>query len=281
MAIDSSGTGPGTVSLLRDTIASLRGLDSINRVNPTADDPAQVRDQDSVRISESATTDPRQAELQELDDIRQGLSDASATASVALAGAQSVSDTLDQIGSRLRELSEDEVSAERRATLSEEIRELARQGLETVDQAGFNGVNLLDDRREEDLQVTADRDGGTETVRDQNLRPALESLQELALDTPEDAQAALETPFAEARQATDTAVRELTEDSGRIGERIAEIQERRSDLAGTDADVDTQLDAESAQQTAGQLATQIQQALNNQSLGLVNQRPETLSGLFR
>jgi|GEM_PF-727993 len=280
MAIDSSGSG--AISLLRDTITSLRGLDTVNRISPTPVGSDRGVPEDSVRVSESATTDPRQAEQQQLDDIRQGLSNASATATVALVGAQSVSGTLDEIGSRLRELSDAGLSADRRATLGGEIQELARQGLETIDQASFNGVNLLDDRRDENLQVTAERGGDTETVRDQNLRPALESLQGLNLDTPEGAQAAIDGVFNDARTATDTAVRQLTEDNGRVGDRITAIQERQTEIAGADGDVDTGLDAEQAQQTAQQAATQLQQALNDQQgLGVVNQRPETLVGLFR
>lgn len=281
MAIDSSGSGSGTVSILRDTITSLRGLDTINRINPTAPDQDRPAPEDTVRISDSATTDPRQAEQQQLDDLRQGLSDASATATVALAGAQSVSGTLDEIGSRLRELSDEGLSAERRATLAGEVQQLARQGLEAIEQSSFNGVNLIDDQRDEDLEVVADREGATETIRDQNLRPALENLQELNLDTAESAQAALGGAFEEARTVTDTAVRQLTEDTGRVGDRIAAVQDQQTDLAATDEGVDTRLDAEGAQSTAAQLSTQLQAALDGENFGVVNQRPATLSGLFR
>ena len=281
MAIDSSGSGSGTVSILQDTITSLRGLDSINRINPTAPDQTRPASEDTVRISDSATTDPRRAEQQQLDDLRQGLSDASATATVALAGAQSVSGTLDEIGSRLRELSDEGLSAERRATLAGEVQQLARQGLDAIDQSSFNGVNLLDDQRDEDIEVVADREGATETVRDQNLRPALENLQELSLDTAESAQAALGGAFEDARTATDTAVRQLTEDTERVGDRIAAVQDRQIDLAATDEGVDTRLDAEGAQSTAEQLSTQLQAALDGENFGVVNQRPATLSGLFR
>lgn len=281
MAIDSSGSGSGVISVLRDTITSLRGADSINRINPTPSDPDRISSQDSVRVSESATTDPRVAEQQDLDTIRQGLSEANAAGNVALAGAQSVSATLDEIGSRLVELTDENLAEDRRATLTAEIEELVAQGLETVDQASFNGVNLLDDQRDTDLQVTADRDGATETVRDQDVRPVLQNLQDLAASTPEGAQAALDTVFAEARQTTDTAVRQLTEDTSRIGERIAGIQDRQADLAATDEAVDTGLDAEGAQQTAQDAAVLLQQALDGQTLGVVNQRPETLVGLFR
>lgn len=281
MAIDSSGSGSGTISLLRDTITALRGADTINRINPTPNDPDRISTQDSVQVSQPAPTDPRVVEQQELDTIRQGLSEANAAGNVALAGAQSVSDTLDEIGARLVELTDENLADDRRATLAAEIEELVGQGLEAVDQASFNGVNLLDDQRDSDLQVTADREGATETVRDQDIRPALQNLQELAASTPEGAQAALNTVFAEARQTTDTAVRQLTEDTGRIGERIAGIQDRQAELAATDETVDTDLDADGAQQTAQDAAVQLQQALDGQILGVVNQRPETLVGLFR
>lgn len=284
MAIDSSGGGAGSISLLRDSIASLRGLDNINRINPTPDDPDRRAPppEDTVRLSESSTTDPRAVEQQQLDAVRQGLSDASAAGNVALAGAQSVSDTLGEIGSRLQQLTDDSLSRDRRDVLADEIRQLARQGLETVERSSFNGVNLLDDRRDEDLVVAADREGATETVRDQNLRPALESLQELNLDSAAGAQAALETTFADARTAADAAVEQLAEDTGRVGERIAEIQDRQSELAGTDEGVDTGLTAGTAQESAQQLIAQLQQTLGDQSsLSIANVRPETLVGLFR
>lgn len=282
MAIDSSGTGSGTVSQLRDTITALRGLDTINRINPTADDPDRIRTEDSVRVSETATPDPRVLEQQELDTIRQGLSDASAAGNVALAGSQAVSGTLDEIGSRLQQLTDSNLGQERRTALAAEIDTLVRQGLETVDQASFNGVNLLDAERNENLEVVADREGNAETIRDQTIRPALENLQTLNLETAEGAQSALDGVFADARTATDIAIRQLTEDNGRIGERLTAIQDRQTELAGTDLAVDPGLDSEGAQQTAQQLASQLQQALGDQnSLGIVNTRPETLVGLFR
>jgi flagellin-like hook-associated protein FlgL len=275
MAIDSSGSGSGVVSQLRDTITALRGLDTINRINPSADDPDRISSEDSVRVSETATTDPRILEQQQLDTIRQGLSNASAAGNVALAGSQAVSGTLDEIGTRLQQLTDTNLSQERRTALAGEIDTLVRQGLETVDQASFNGVNLLDAERNENLEVVADREGNTETVRDQTL-------QTLNLDTAEGAQSAIDGVFADARTATDIAVRQLTEDNGRVGERLSAIQDRQTDLAGTDPTVEPGLDSEGAQQTAQQLASQLQQALGDQNgLGIVNARPETLVGLFR
>jgi len=280
MAIDSSGSG--TVSQLRDTITALRGLDTINRINPSADDPDRIRSEDSVRVSETATTDPRVLEQQELDTIRQGLSNASAAGNVALAGSQAVSGTLDEIGTRLQQLTDTNLSQEQRTALAAEIDNLVRQGLETVDQSSFNGVNLLDAERNENLEVVADREGNTETVRDQTIRPVLENLQTLNLDTAEGAQSAIDGAFADARTATGIAVRQLTEDNGRVGDRLAAVQDRQTELAGTDVTVEPGLDSEGAQQTAQQIASQLQQALGDQnSLGIVNARPETLVGLFR
>lgn len=277
MAIDSSGPGNGAVSSLRDTIGVLRNPGTSNRVGPPPDAPEPARDEPSVTLSRSATTDPRLVERRELDTIRQGLSGALAAGNVALAGARSASDTLDEIGTRLRELGDGNPAPERRAALAAEVESLVAQGLETVDRAGFDGVNLLDADRDRDLEVTADRDGGTERVRDQDLRTAFESLQGLDLSGAENARAALDTVFAEARTTADTAVRELADDTGRIGQRIAAIEERQGELAGADQDVDAGLDADAAQQ----LAQQLQQSLRGQGLGIVNQRPETLVGLFR
>lgn len=268
MAIDSIGSGSGSITALRD-------LDSVNRTNATPNDRPPPGD--DVRFSTAAITDVRQSEQQDLDALRQGLSEASATGNVALAGALSVSDTLDEIGSRLQQLTDPTLDQDSRAALTTEIAGLVGQGLETIDRSAFNGVNLLEAERDQDLEVTADPDGGTETVRDQDLRTALQNLQGVSLATPEEAQSVLDGLFAEARTTTDTAVRELGEDTGRIDGRIAEVQDRQAELAGADPDVDTGLDADTAQQTALQLA----QSLSGDSRGIANQRPEALVGLFR
>lgn len=278
MAIDSAGSG-GTISSIREALASLRGVSSVNQANPSERDPgaAPPPPQDDVRVSQSAVTDPRAVEQQELDALRQGLSDAAAAGNVALAGAQSVAGTLDQIGGRLQQLTDGTLDADRRAALQDEIRELVGQGLQAVDNAEFNGVNLLDADQDQDLQVTADRQGGTETLRDQDLRSTLEALQGLSFASAGDAEAALRGAFADARTAAGSAVGALTEDTGRIADRLAEVQEQQTAGLQVQEGVDAGLDAQAAQQ----LAAQVQQGLAGQQLGITNARPETLSGLFR
>lgn len=266
MAIDSIGQGGGS-------IASLRNLEPLDRPQTN---PVPPPSNDDDRSSDATITDIRADDRQTLDTIRQGVDDASATGRVALAGAQSVSDTLDQIGQRLAELAGPAVSDDRRAALTTEIRDLVGQGLETVEQASFDGVNLLDGSRQEPLEVIAGRDGETTTLQPQDLRTGLEGLRDLDLSTPEAARTALDGGFAELRAATGTAVEQLATEVERLDERSVELRAQSAGLAGDD-DVDTDLDADAALQAANT----VQQGLNGQTLGIVNQRPETLIGLFR
>ena len=268
MAIDSISSGSGSVSAPRELDSILRGNQANNQPPPRDDDN---------RFSSAAVTDVRQSERQALDTLRQGLSEASATGAVALAGATSVSDTLDQVGERLQRLTDPSLDQRTRATLATEIETLVGRGLETVDRSTFNGVNLLDAERDQNIEVTADRSGGTETVRDQDLRSALEGLQGLDLSTAAGARTALDGVFAEARDTTSTAIRALGDDTSRIDARIGEIQARQGELAAGDPGVDTELTADGAQQAALQIA----QSLGSNTLGIVNQRPEALIGLFR
>lgn len=278
MAIDSIGSQSATLTALRDTISSIRGADSINRITPTENDPNAPRPGQNVEYSNAAITDVRVTEQQSRDALRQGLSSAVGTGAVALAGAQSVSGTLDEIGSRLQQLTDTTLSADRRTALAGEINNLVDQGLQTVDQANFNGVNLLDANNTQNLEVATDRNGGTATIRDQNLRTTLEGLQNLDLTTPRSAQSVLETSFADARTNTDNAITALTQDTRQVGERAAAVQQQQADQA---ADENQQVDTTLQAQTAQQAAAQVQVALSGQNLGIVNQRPEFLSGLFR
>lgn len=270
MALDTIGSGSGAINALRD-------LSSINRTDETRNAPPTTTGASDVQVSNASITDVRQTEQQTLDTLRQGLSEASAIGGVALAGARSVSDTLDQIGTRLQQLTDPRLAADQRPTLTNEVQDLVRQGLETIDRASFNDVNLLDASRDQDVEVAADRSGGTETVRDQDLRSGLESLQNQDLSTADAAQTTLQGTFADVRTTTGSAIDALTEDTRRIDERNQSVQQAQSDLSTTDETVDPSLDANAAQQ----LATQLQQSLGGQSLGIVNQRPETLVGLFR
>lgn len=270
MALDSIGSASGAIN-------TLRNLDSINRTDQTRGTPPPASTDGDIRVSDAAVTDVRQTEQQTLDTLRQGLSEASAVGNVALAGARSVSDNLDQIGEWLQQLTDPRLAADQRATLTTEIEGLVRQGLDTVDRASFNDVNLLDASRNQDVEVTAGRDGGTATVRDQDLRTGLETLQGLDLSTAESAQSALNSVFAEVRTTTNTAVDNLTEDTRRIDERNQDVQRLQAQVPTPDENVDATLDANGALQ----IANQLQQALGGQSLGIVNQRPETLVGLFR
>ncbi|HEY9569156.1 MAG TPA: hypothetical protein VIR38_13775, partial [Thalassobaculum sp.] len=90
-----------------------------------------------------------------------------------------------------------------------------------------------------------------------------------------DAEAVRDGAFADARAATATAIGTLADDTDRIADRLADVQERQAALGGEG--VDPGLDAQRAQQ----LASQVQEALGSHGLGIVNSRPETLVGLFR
>lgn len=269
MAIDSIGPGVGTISSIRNTLATLQGVTGVNRINPSEGEPPT----DDVRVSSAAITDPRAVEQQELEALRQGLDEARAAGNVALAGAQAVAGTLEQIGGRIDQLADGTLDAERRSALEAEIRDLVGQGLDAIDDARAGGVNLIDAEQDQDLTVAADREGGTETIRDQDLRSVLEGLQGLSFASAADAAAVRDGTFADARAAAGAAIGALSEDTGRIAERIAAVQEQQAAALGGTPPPDAQ--------AALQLATQVQQGLAGQQAGIVNARPEALVGLFR
>lgn len=267
MAIDAIDSG-------RTPIAALKNLQPL----PAATEVQRNADSDGAPSSEAAVTDVRVGEQQNLGAIRRGLSEVFAIGTVALAGAEAASGTLDEIGRRLQELTDPAVDDGRRAVLAGEVEALVGQGLEAIEGAGFNGVNLLDAERDEDVETAADAVGNTVALRDQNLQTALQNLQGLDLVSADAANSALEGAFADARTATDTAVEELTTDLAAIVERGGAIRELQSvSAAGRDEGIDTGLTPETAQQTAAQ----VQQALSGQTLGILNQSPQTLIGLFR
>jgi len=208
--------------------------------------------------------------------VRQGLSQGLGVATVAIAGATAVSDILQDIKAKIIEGLNPANTTAQQAILNADYSELVGQVLDFIQNAEFNGQNMLKSGATA-VAVIADKDGGALTIRAQDLEGTAYSqlnVQNLANVTA--ASAAL-TQVNTVINTVNTALGQLGADNRSIENQdkfLNSIQDALEE--GVGALVDADLAKESAQLQA----LQVKQQLAVQTLSIANSSPQILLGLF-
>ena len=153
------------------------------------------------------------------------------------------------------------------------------QAANFIDNAVFNGVNLLDTAGASPaINTLSNLTGGSLTLSNADLRTQVLSLAGASFANASAAQAVLSTQYAALESVVNTALGTLGAEV-RALELQTQFLEQISDAneEGLGNIVDADLGRESARLTS----LQVQQQLSIQTLGIANQRPQSLLGLFR
>src|SRR3546814_11785936 len=88
-----------------------------------------------------------------------------------------LSDLLQTVRQKLTELSNEGITTAQRGILEDDFNQLMSQAANFIDNAVFNGVNLLDTAgASPDVNTLSNLDGGTLTLSGQDLRTTINSL---------------------------------------------------------------------------------------------------------
>ncbi|GHD60889.1 flagellin [Thalassobaculum fulvum] len=276
MAVQNSiNTNPGVFVALRTLNSVNRDLDvSQNRVSTGLKVSGALDDASNFSIAQGI-----RGELKAIGAVTQGLNNAKGIGKVAIAGATAVSDLLSNVRTKLTELSNEGITTAQRAILTDDFNQLLSQAANFIDNATFNGVNLLDTAgASTDINTLSNLSGGTLTLTAQDLRTTVVTLAGASVADASAAQNVLSNEYANLESVVNTAL-------GSLGAEVRALDLQTSFLEqisdATEEGLGNIVDADLARESARLTALQVQQQLSIQTLGIANQRPQSLLGLFR
>ena len=263
------------------SFVALRNLNNINAAMQTT----QNRVSTGLRISDSADDSSNFAiaqgirtELKALSAVSQGLNNTKGIGKVALAGTTGVSNLLGDIRAKMTELANEGITAAQRTILSSDFNKLMSQAGNFIANADFNGVNVLE-TAQTSISTLSNLNGGSLTLNKQDLQTTAEALAAISVATGATiTSAAITSEFTALETAVNSALGGLGADV-----RALNLQtDFLSDISSaTEEGLGNIVDADMARESARMTALQVQQQLSVQTLGIINQAPNSLLGLFR
>lgn len=274
MAIENSVvTNASAFVALRNFSNITRDLDiTQNRVSTGLRVASAIDDSSNFAIAQGI-----RAELKALSAVSQGLNNTKGIGKVALAGTTGVSNLLGDLRAKLTEMGNTGVTTAQRDILSSDFNDLMSQAGNFILNASFNGQNMLTDSAA-NINTLANLSNGTLTLGSQDLQTTAQALASASFSTATASQSAITTEFASLETAVNNALGALGADV-----RALELQtDFLNDISdATEEGLGNIVDANMARESARLTALQVQQQLAVQTLGIVNQAPQTLLGLFR
>ena len=275
MAVQNSiNTNEGSFVALRNLNSVNRKLDvTQNRVSTGLKVAGALDDASNFSIAQGI-----RGELRAIGAVTQGLNNAKGIGKVAIAGTTAVSDLLQTVRQKLTELSNEGITTAQRGILEEDFNQLLSQAANFIDNAVFNGVNMLDTAGASPaINTLSNLAGGTLTLSNADLRTQVLSLAGASFANASAAQAVLSTQYAALESVVNSAL-------GTLGAEVRALELQTTFLEqisdATDDGLGNIVDADLARESAKLTSFQVQQQLSIQTLGIANQRPQTLLGLF-
>ncbi|WP_324751253.1 flagellin [Sphingomonas sp. LY54] len=271
----SVNTNTGAMAALQSLTATNKGLGTVqNRIN-TGLSVASTKD-DSASFTIAQTL---RGEVGGLKAVSSSLNRAKSTVDVAVAGAEQISDIVNQMKSKALEASDDGLDAKSRAAINADFTALKEQITTIIKSSEFNGSNLLDSASTATVAALQSTDPtDTLTVANQGLDTMLTADVTTAdINSQANAEAMvgeLET-FA---GNLNTSLSTLGSASRKIDGQIS-FTSKLSDVI--ESGIGNLVDADLAKESAKLQALQVKQQLGLQALSIANQAPQSIMSLFR
>jgi len=270
---NSINTNVGALVALQNMNSINSRLDSTqNRVSTGLKVTGAVDDASSFSIAQGL-----RGELKAYSAVSQGLANARGVMTVAEEGATAVSDLVGDIKKKVVELANAAITTAQRSILTADFEQLLDQARAFVNQATFQGTNLLNSGAVT-VNVISDIDGSSIQMRSNDLITGLDTFSGAADVSDASAATATLDDLATFEAEVNTAL-------GNIGADTRQLN-FQDDFIGKIADavevgLGSIVDADLAKESAKLQALQIQQQLASQSLSIANQRPSILLSLFQ
>lgn len=280
---------------------------ALQSLNATSKSLAAVQSRINTGLNVSSTKDDSAAysiaqnlrgNLSDLKAVTSSLNRAKSVTDVAVAGAEQVSDAVNQLRTLAKQASDPGISDDIRAAYNKDFTALRDQITTIVNSAEFNGTNLLKTSggTVSALQSLSNLAVGSGTT----FTPDTLSVANFQLDLPTNEtpstgagtgllgkDSVIDTP-AKATKAVDTLNTLATTLNGKLsdlGSAARKIDNQitfTSKLSDTiESGIGNLVDADLAKESAKLQALQVKQQLGVQALSIANQAPQTITSLFR
>lgn len=228
-----------------------------------------------------AIAQQQRADVGALSAVKQSLDRATSIADVGLSAGESVSDLLNQLKEKVVAAKDSSLKTQSRELLNADFQALLRAIASAVDNATFDGGNILNGSLTTGIRFLANADASsfvTLSAKDLTLGG---SIIELSLS---DSLLTL-TGATQALTRLDDSIGQLNAALGEIGAQAKQIEAHNSfvtKLVDTlESGIGNLVDADLAKESARLQALQVQQQLGAQSLSIANQAPQIILSLFR
>lgn len=269
----SVNTNIGAMAALQSLNATNKGLDTVqSRINTGLSVGSTKDDSASFTIAQTLRGD-----MGGLKAVGSSLSRAKSTVDVAVAGAEQISDLVNQMKTKAMEASDDGLDADSRTTIGQDFDALKDQISTIINSSEFNGTNLL-----------KASGGAVSALQSTDTTAATLSVANLDFDA---VVTAIGSTFTDADSAT-TMVTTLEAQAKAIGGHLSTLGSASRKIDGQlsfssklsdviEGGIGNLVDADLAKESALLQALQVKQQLGLQALSIANQAPQSVMSLFR
>ncbi|MCS6627158.1 flagellin [Roseibacterium beibuensis] len=228
-----------------------------------------------------AIAQQQRADVGALSAVKQSLDRATSIADVALSAGESISDLLNQLKEKVVAAKDTSLKTQSRELLNADFKALLRAISSAVENATFDGGNILNGSLTTGIKFLANADASsfvTLSAKDLSLGGAI---LELSMS---DSLLTL-TGATQALGRLDDSITQLNASLGEIGAQAKQIEAHNSFVSklvdSLESGIGNLVDADLAKESARLQALQVQQQLGAQSLSIANQAPQVILSLFR
>ena len=276
----SVNTNVGAMAALQSLNETSRGLSQVqSRIN-TGLSVSSTKD-DSAKYTVAQTLRGDQGVL---SAVSSSLSRAKSTTDVAVAGAEQISDLVNQMKTKAKGASDEGLNADSRAAVAKDFGALKDQISSIIDSSSFNGTNLLKKETTpgegsvKALMSTDITNASTLSVANQDFSTdVLDAISAGSVGTAADAKTML-TTLDTVGKAVNTKLSTLGAASRNIDGQSSFVSKLSDTIAGG---IGNLVDADLAKESAKLQALQVKQQLGVQALSIANQAPQSITSLFR
>lgn len=215
-----------------------------------------------------------------LSAVTQSLDRAISATDVAVAAGQSISDLLTEMKAKALAASDDSLDQNSREAYNADFVSLRDQIQNIVDNAVFNGVNLIDGSTAT-LQALANAAGDkflTVTAQDLSFGGSIISIQSTSTISTATNASSMITTIENSLNAINLALAKLGTDSKKVGIHKTFVNKLSDELTNG---IGNLVDADLAKESAKLQSLQTKQQLGLQALAIANQAPQAVLSLFR
>ncbi len=270
-------TNSSAMVALQNLNATNKQLEKSQNVISTGLAVSTAKDNASVY----AIAQSQRADVSGLTAVTSSLNRASSIADVTMAAGSNVSDLLNQLREKVVGAMDTSIDATSRSALDADFKSILSQITHTVQNATFNGANLLDNSLTKPISFIANADANstiTLSARTMTLGgPLITVAASSALGSATSAAAVLTK--------LDASITNVNAALGSLGSQAKQIEGHLSFVAklqdSITAGIGNLVDADLARESSKLQALQVQQQLGTQALSIANQAPQQILSLFK